>query len=443
MKPNQIIIWFTLLALSLGACRKKDLYEPIDNSPKPATVLEGDILENKTLTSDRVWVLKGFVVVKNNSVLTIQPGTVIKGAIGQKSALVIAQGSKIMADGTAQNPIVFTSAKEPGSRAPGDWGGIMLIGNAPTNRSVAIPVEGGIGITYGTGQAPNDNSGIMRYVRIEYAGIGTNDSEINALTLYSVGSGTVLENIQTSYANDDAYEFFGGTVNAKNLIAFATADDDFDFDFGYTGHIQFAVSLRMPNFVDAVDAGNGIECDNDKDGSDFQPITRPVLSNFTIIGPNNAAGTASLHNWGNRWRRGTQFVFNNSIILGSQKGGFSIESDKTANFYKNGQSEFKNNLVAPYVNPFISNSAAFTAADMNTKSTANGCVTLSPAAVLLTSPFTLAAPDFLPANGSPALQGVFAPTTGASTVTYRGAFGAVNWTSVWANWTPQQTVYPN
>lgn len=443
MKRNQFIIWVTLLALSLGACRKKDLYEPIDNSPKPATVLEGEILENKTLTSDRVWVLKGFVVVKNNSVLTIQPGTVIKGAIGQKSALVIAQGSKIMADGTAQNPIVFTSAKEPGSRAPGDWGGIMLIGNAPTNRSVAIPVEGGIGITYGTGQQPNDDSGIMRYVRIEYAGIGTNDSEINALTLYSVGNGTVLENIQTSYANDDAYEFFGGTVNAKNLIAFATADDDFDFDFGYTGHIQFAVSLRLPNFVDAVDAGNGIECDNDKDGSDFQPITRPVLSNFTIIGPNNAAGTASLHNWGNRWRRGTQFVFNNSIILGAQKGGFSIESDKTANFYKNGQSEFKNNLVAPFVNPFISNSLAFTAADMTAKANTDGCVALSPAGVLLTDPFNLAGPDFLPANGSPALQGVFAPTSGATNVAYRGAFGAVNWTSVWANWTPQQTVYPN
>lgn len=443
MKRNQILLMIAVLALILGACRKKDLYEPIDTSPKPASLLEGDILENKTLTNDRVWVLKGFVVVKNNSVLTIQPGTVIKGAIGQKSALVIAPGSKIMADGTAGNPIVFTSGKAPGSRAPGDWGGIMIIGRAPTNRVAPVPVEGGIGITYGTDKIANDNSGIMRFVRIEYAGIGTNDSEINALTLYSVGNGTVLENIQTIYANDDAYEFFGGTVNAKNLIAYATADDDFDFDFGYSGHIQFAVSLRVPNFVDAADAGNGIECDNDKDGSDALPITKPVLSNFTLIGPNNAAGTASFHNYGNRWRRGTQFVINNSILLGSQKGGFSIESDKSANFYKNGSSEFKNNLVAPHVNPFLSTSVAFTAANMSTKALAEGCETLTPANVQLTDPFNLSAPNFLPANGSPALQGTFVPTSGATSVNYRGAFGSINWTAGWANWTPQQTVYPD
>jgi hypothetical protein len=443
MKTQKIILFITLLALSFTACRKKELYEPIDTSQKPATILEGEILENKTLTADRVWLLKGFVVVKNNSVLTIEPGTIIKGAVGQKSALVIAQGSKIMANGTANSPIVFTSAKDPGSRAPGDWGGIILVGRAPTNRTVPIPVEGGIGITYGTDNIPNDNSGIMRYVRIEYAGIGANDSEINALTLYSVGSGTTLEYIQTVYANDDAYEFFGGTVNAKYLVAYATADDDFDFDFGYTGSIQFAVALRDPAFVDAADAGNGIECDNDKDGSDFQPITRPQLSNFTIVGPNNAQGTAGFHNFGNRWRRGTKFVFNNSIIIGSQKGGFSIESDKTANFYKNGASEFKNNIVAPYINPFLSNSAAFTAANMSAKALAEGCITSTPANVLLTNPFTLNGPNFLPLNGSPALEGTFATTPGATAVNYRGAFGATNWTSSWANWTPQQTVYPN
>ncbi len=443
MKTQKIILFITLLALSFTACRKKELYEPIDTSQKPATILEGEILENKTLTADRVWLLKGFVVVKNNSVLTIEPGTIIKGAVGQKSALVIAQGSKIMANGTANSPIVFTSAKDPGSRAPGDWGGIILVGRAPTNRTVPIPVEGGIGITYGTDNIPNDNSGVMRYVRIEYAGIGANDSEINALTLYSVGSGTTLEYIQTVYANDDAYEFFGGTVNAKYLVAYATADDDFDFDFGYTGSIQFAVALRDPAFVDAADAGNGIECDNDKDGSDFQPITRPQLSNFTIVGPNNAPGTAGFHNFGNRWRRGTKFVFNNSIIIGSQKGGFSIESDKTANFYKNGSSEFKNNIVAPYLSPFLSNTAAFTAANMSAKALAEGCITSTPANVLLTSPFTLGGPNFLPLNGSPAFEGTFATTPGATAVNYRGAFGATNWTSSWANWTPQQTVYPN
>src|SRR5690606_24363332 len=141
--------------------------------------------------------------------------------------------------------------------------------------------------------------------RIEYAGIGVNDSEVNALTFYAVGNGTVVENVQTIFANDDAFEFFGGTVNCKNLVAYGTADDDFDFDFGYSGSIQFAVSLRVPKFVDANDDGNGIECDNDKDGTDATPITQPKLSNFTIIGPNNAPETQTRHAYGNRWRRST------------------------------------------------------------------------------------------------------------------------------------------
>ncbi|HAN66285.1 MAG TPA: hypothetical protein DCQ34_08510, partial [Chitinophagaceae bacterium] len=141
-----------------------------------------------------------------------------------------------------------------GSRTPGDWGGIVLLGNAPTNRSTTPIIEGGINSQYG-GNIPTDNSGVLKYVRIEFAGIAADpNSEINGLTLGGVGSGTTLENIQVSYGNDDAYEFFGGTVNAKNLIAFATADDDYDFDFGYTGRIQFGITLRDPQFVDGGDA---------------------------------------------------------------------------------------------------------------------------------------------------------------------------------------------
>ena len=427
--------------LSFSACRKETVEpDPVDTNKEPE-VISGDITASKTLTADRIWILNGFVVVKNNATLTIQPGTVIQGGVGQKSALIIDKGSKLIADGTQERPIVFTSGKEAGSRAPGDWGGILLVGKAPTNRTTAVPVEGGVGITYGTDKEAADNSGILRYVRIEYAGIGTNDSEINALTLYSVGSGTILENIQTSYSNDDAYEFFGGTVNAKNLIAYATADDDFDFDFGYTGSIQFAVALRDPKFVDAGDAGNGIESDNDKDGTDAVPITHPKLSNFTIIGPNNAEGTATNHNYGNRWRRGAQFTFNNSIILGAQKGGLSIESDKTANFYKNGTSQFKNNIVAPFTTPYLSNSTAFTAADIKAKATADGNIEMAAADVKLTNGFSITSPNFLPATGSPALSGTFVSSTSLTAVNYRGAFGTTNWTAGWANFNPQTNSY--
>ena len=146
------------------------------------------------------------------------------------------RGAKIEANGTASNPIVFTSGKAAGSRLRGDWGGIIILGNAPTNRplSPAPLVEGGVDRRYG-GTTANDNSGTMRYVRIEFAGIAAEPgSEINGLTLGGVGSGTTLEYIQVSYGNDDAYEFFGGTVNAKYLVSYATSDDDYDFDFGYT-----------------------------------------------------------------------------------------------------------------------------------------------------------------------------------------------------------------
>lgn len=439
MKKIKFLALLAVLAISFSSCRKSDDDEQI--IVKEPQEISGDITSNMTLTADRVWVLDGFVFVKNNAILTIEPGTLIKAKVGQKSALVITQGSKIMAEGTAQKPIVFTSGRPVGERAPGDWGGLVLIGRASTNRTTPQAIEGGLGLTYGTEKIDDDNSGVLKYVRIEYAGIGTNDSEINAVTFYAVGRGTTIEHIQTSYANDDAYEFFGGTVNAKYLVAYATADDDFDFDFGYNGSIQFAVALRDPKFVDSGDAGNGIECDNDKDGTTATPVTQPKLSNFTLIGPNNANGTASNHNYGNRWRRGTQFIFNNSILLGNQKGGFSIESDLTASSYKNGSSEFKNNIISVVTAPFLSNSTAFSATEMQTKALAEGNVIVPTAEIKISSPFSLTAPNFLPITGSLALSGTFAATPNATSVNYRGAFGTTDWTSGWASWTPQTNVY--
>ena len=442
MKNYKLSVLFLAAVLAFSSCRKSD-EEEVNVTPKTPETINGEVTANKTLTADRVWYLDGVVLVKNNATLTIEPGTVIRAKVGTKAALVIDKGSKLIADGTVTKPIVFTSGKDAGSRAPGDWGGIILVGKAPTNRTTPVQVEGGVALTYGTDNIPADNSGILRYVRIEYAGIGVNDSEINALTFYAVGSGTVVENVQSVYANDDAFEFFGGTVNCKNLIAYATADDDFDFDFGYNGSVQFALSLRDPKFVDAADDGNGIECDNDKDGTDAAPITQPKLSNFTLIGPNNATGTASRHAYGNRWRRGTKFIFNNSIILGAQKGGLNIESDKSANFYKNGDSQFKNNIVAAYTNPFLVTATTLTVAEIQTKATTDGNLVLTDANVglKLNAPLSLTAPNFLPSTGSPALAGTWVATTGATSVTYRGAFGTTDWTAGWANWNSQNTNY--
>jgi len=177
------------------------------------------------------------------------------------------------------------------------------------------------------------------------------NSEINALTLGGVGSGTILENIQTIYANDDAFEFFGGTVNGKNLYAFATADDDYDFDFGYNGTIINSVSKRDPQFVDSGDAGNGVECDNDGTGSIATPYTHPKLYNMILVGPNVSTALAN-HNLGLRFRRATQFTMKNSIIWGWMKGGLSLESNETAQFVKDGVSVFENNSVGTF-NPTL------------------------------------------------------------------------------------------
>lgn len=421
--------------------------EAVAPPPDPTSnVISGTISASKFYAKG-TWILKGYVYVTNGATVTFEPGCIVKSDITQKGALIIERGAKLIADGKRDNPIVFTSGKDPGQRTPGDWGGIILLGKAPTNRPLdpAPTIEGGVGRQYG-GTDPNDESGILRFVRIEYAGIAAEPgSEINGLTCGGVGSGTILENIQVSFGNDDAYEFFGGTVNAKNLIAFATADDDFDFDFGYVGKIQFAVSCRKADFVDAGDAGNGIECDNDGSGTSANPRTRPQLSNFTIVGPNDAAAAAN-HNFSNRWRRATQFVLRNSILAGHPDGGFSMESDATiTDYYVNGLSEFKNNLIHAGTAIYKSgNTAIATSSQLQTKAESEGCITYTdPANIKLTSPFYSTAPNFLPLAGSPALSGSSFTGMNAffTATTYVGAFGTVDWTSAWTNWDPQNKGY--
>jgi hypothetical protein len=340
-----------MIALGLFSC-DRDLGGGEGPVNVPATTtLTGNINTTTTLTSDKVWTLKGYVYVTDGAKLIIQPGTTIVSDVAEKGALCIERGSQIIAEGTQSKPIVFTSGRPEGQRSPGDWGGIVILGRAKTNRSSEPTIEGGIGRPYG-GTNDSDNSGVMRFVRIEYAGIAAMpNSEINALTLGGVGNGTILENIQTIYANDDAFEFFGGTVNGKNLYAFATADDDFDFDFGYTGMITNGVAKRDPQFVDSGDAGNGVECDNDGTGSAAQPYTHPKLYNMILVGPNVSTALAN-HNLGLRFRRSTQFTMKNSIVWGWMKGGLSLESNETAQFVKDGVSVFENNSVGTF-NPTL------------------------------------------------------------------------------------------
>ena len=338
-------------SLTMFAC-SKDLGGDVASVNVPtSTTLSGNISATTTLTSDKEWVLKGYVYVTDGAKLIIQPGTIIKSDISEKGAVCIERGAQIIAEGTAAKPIVFTSGRVAGERTPGDWGGIVILGRAKTNRTSEPTIEGGIGRAFG-GTNDLDNSGILKYVRIEYAGIAAMpNSEINALTLGGVGSGTIIENVQTIYANDDAFEFFGGTVSPKNLYAYGTADDDFDFDFGYRGKVSNSVSKRDPQFVDNGDAGNGVECDNDGTGSTATPYTHPKLYNMILVGPNVSTALAN-HNLGLRFRRATQFTMKNSIIWGWMKGGLSLESNETAQFVKDGVSVFENNSVGTF-NPTL------------------------------------------------------------------------------------------
>lgn len=437
-------------AVALSSCIKvnfNDGYTSTSNTDTTSTVLEGTVDKSRTLTKGK-YTLKGYVYVNNGATLTIEAGSVIVSDVTEKGALIVERGSKLIADGKADQPIIFTSGKAAGQRAQGDWGGIILLGKAPTNRptSPAPIIEGGVNRPYG-GTDANDNSGILRYVRIEFSGIAAEPgSEINGLTCGGVGAGTILENIQVSYGADDAYEFFGGTVNAKNLVAFATFDDDYDFDFGFTGKIQFAVSLR--DKPADTDQANGIECDNDGTGTLATPYTKPQLSNLTLIGPYDTTGSASTHGFSNRWRRSTRFILRNSLLIGHRKAGFSLESAGSATDYKSGESQFKNNIVAVYTKPYVSSDAGaqgvITDAEMKTKAESEGCLTLATREdVQLTDPFNLNSPNFLPKTGSPALSGADFTNIDSyfTTTTYRGAFGATNWTSGWASFTPKTNVY--
>jgi hypothetical protein len=368
---RKLLVLLAIIALS--SCKKELGGDEGPINVPSTTTLSGNINTTTTLTSDKTWTLKGYVYVTDGAKLIIQPGTTIISDIAEKGALCIERGAQIIAEGTAAKPIIFTSGKNIGERSPGDWGGIVILGRAKTNRSSEPTIEGGIGRPYG-GTNDADNSGVLKYVRIEYAGIAAlPNSEINGLTLGAVGSGTIIENVQTIYANDDAFEFFGGTVSPKNLYAYATADDDFDFDFGYTGTVTNGVSKRDPKFVDNGDAGNGVECDNDGTGSSAQPFTHPKLIGMILVGPFDASSLTN-HNLGLRWRRATQFTITNSKILGYMKGGFSIESNETAQAYKDEVSKFENNEVQSYdpLQNFRSTSTVINAADMKIKALSKG-----------------------------------------------------------------------
>ena len=424
--------------------------------------VSGDITSDTKWYAQAKYLLSGFVYVKNNATLTIEPGTLIKGVSNTKATLIIERGSKILAAGTLAKPIVFTSDKPAGQRATGDWGGIVLCGNAKTNKhddgtGVGI-AEGGIGSKYG-GTDDNDNSGVLQFVRIEFPGIplsSTSNSEINGLTLYSVGKATVIDHIQVSYSGDDSFEWFGGNVNAKYLVALGGLDDGLDTDNGFSGKIQFGLILQDPVKSDQ-SGSNGFESDNDADGSLLTPFTSPVFSNITAYGPYTVTATLpaeTKHEKALHLRRGTMTSIYNSVFVGFPQG-LSIDGQKGNSPTRADANELQieNTILAGmtvnYVEKTGTVAVPYTVAQHEAyfrSASRSNVDNLTVANIIGTSFISLTSPALLPPAGSPVLSGAsftnsrltdtfFTPTT------YRGAFGSQDWTSGWCNWNPQNTAY--
>lgn len=406
-------------------------------------VVSGNITTNTTWTKNNVYLLQGFIYVKNGATLTIEAGTTIKGDKTTKGTLIVTRGAKVIADGNAAEPIVFTSNEA--NPTYGDWGGIILLGNSTNNgtfmgQAGVLEIEGGVNNAEGDGlhggTDPADNSGVLRYVRIEYCGIAFQPgSEINGLTMGSVGSGTTIEYVQVSYCGDDSFEWFGGTVNCKYLIAYRGLDDDFDADFGYSGKVQFGLAVRDPQIADQSNS-NGFEVDNDAQGSANAPKTKPTFSNITILGPTGTVN--SLYRRASHLRRNSEPGIYNSVFLGSYPVGLFVDGDSCAVNAQTGKLVVKNSFYHGMATPLSSNVAAF---DIAAWATANQISSgTNSADAQLEDPFNLVLPNPRPKASSPVLGfAKFEDPRVAdfffTRVSYAGAFGpSGDWTCPWAKW---------
>jgi hypothetical protein len=426
--------------------------------------LSGNYTTDRTLSADTLYTLSGYVKFGGGSTLTIPAGTTIVGdAAVLGSSLWILRGSQIDAQGTAAAPIVFTSSKPAGSRAPGDWGGIIIIGNGVVNRSGTVLTEGPAGITepYSGGTDNADNSGTLRYVRIEFAGYdvsGGAGQELNSLSMYAVGSGTTMEYVQSLAGLDDSFEWWGGAVDGRYLVSYEAGDDHFDWTEGYRGRNQFLIAFQSTRLTPAPNSGtqavdpegfeadgcNGTGCDL---GFASVPYSVPVFANFTLVGPGTGTVLTGSGDLGMVLRRGTGGYLTNGIVARWQRQGLSVRDPETNTMMTTDSLNVSNLLLAENALNYdddagtnFGKAAAFAAS--------NHVTSAATAASLFTS-LTAASLDWTPAAGSPAATGggtVVIPP--AYTGTYFGGsltnttyFGAADPAGAkwWQGWTSYAT----
>ena len=422
-------------AMACGGDEKNE--DPNPTTGSQTFELSGDITESATWKANNEYILTGLTYVRAPAVLTIEAGTTIKGDTG--SALVITKGAKLFTQGTREAPVVFTSATPVGNRRAGDWGGVVLLGAAPinvqggTNQIEGIDASEARG-SYGGADEAHD-CGTLRYTRIEFGGFElSTDNELNGLTLGGCGSSTLLDHVQVHMGKDDGVEFFGGSANAKYLVVTQAEDDSVDWDFGYSGKIQFLLVQQNP-----AEADSGFEADSNKDDNDAAPRSRPTIYNATLIGTNAPNGTQV----GMVLRRGTWGTLRNFIVMGFPAAGVDIRDAATARgmtqspaglvienfiFWQNGK-DVDDDASADDDGGF--DEAAFIAAEargnrMNTNP-------------MLAGPYDRAAPGWMPAAGSPAATGAATPPDDGffdTSATFVGGMKAgEDWTAGW-------TAYP-
>lgn len=415
--------------LSAGCSEDEDNDDGGGNSGP--TVLSGTITQNMTLTADNEYLLRGGVFIgngTNETILTIEAGTTIYGESSTQGMLVINRGSRIMAEGTAQNPIVFTSDKPDGQRNRGDWGGLIINGRAPLNTGAEAFGEGGTG--YYGGNNPNDNSGVLRYVRVEFAGREISpDNELNGIALQGVGSGTVIDYVQVHMNKDDGIEFFGGTVNAKHVYITGCADDQFDWTDGWSGKGQFWVCQQYTD-----DADRGIEADNNAENNSATPRSNPAIYNLTLIGARDG-GRAGVSTIGMILREGTAAQIHNAIVMNFTDCGLDVDHAETFNQAVAGNLSVANSIFHDNGEPFQTsdndeNGFPLTTTQFGEQPSASNRV----GDPLLAAPYNRNTPDFRPGAGSIARNGFAVPPSDGffDEVDFIGGIGPNNnWIAGW------------
>ena len=399
----------------------EDSGTPGEDAGEPTTMVtvDADITSDTMWTADNTYLLAAPIYV-SDATLTIEAGTTIMGTSGA-NALIVTTTGRVDAEGTADAPIVFTSANDPGARGPGDWGGVVLLGEAPINVPGGTNNIEGLDPGEARGQYGGDDAthdcGTLRYVRIEWAGfVFGDDNELNGLTLGGCGSDTVLEHIQVHGGLDDGIEFFGGTANLKWAVVTQVGDDSLDWDQGYQGKIQFFVAQQS--------VGNrGIEADNLGDNNDVTPRSNPTVYNMTLVG----GGAAEQQ--GMRLRRGTAGIIANAIVTGfSMEECVRVDGTSTITQANDGDLVIQNSLLEGCVEdggmvgyfdftPDEGDMVMITA-DWTTDNKLGEDPMLGDAT-------NLDAPNFIPAAASPAASDAATPPDDGffdATATYMGAF---------------------